>query len=590
MSTSVIFDQRPGVSKRRPVDNQDFMAVILVGYGDNLYPFNQGTNVVSKAMLPIGNVPIINSVVDWVLVSGLRDILIIVPPPFYTSVAEHISEHYSMATHPKARIEIRRTTEGEKEDDEEQSENTHRASSGLVQREGTARLLRRFKNWIRTDFVLLPCDLSPPVSLPLTSILDRHRSSPDAVLTSVFYEPTESVKDGEEKILVAMDKETDELLLIQPLEGMEDDLELRSALINSHPTLSLTTRLSDAHIYVLRRTVLDLLSTRRSKDLDSMREQVIPWLIKGGWQKGLGRRWAPILNPPQKDPFAAALARSTTSDPASSAFSTISPESSPHFSHVPLPSSKNPRSASASTESNGSNSMQNSMLIDPEEPIKMTHQKGVIGWKCKVIVSAPQPVAVATAGAAAAGTAKGGKQQQGKDKTPPAEPDYLIRSNTLAGYWELNRRFLRTLASSAKATFSGGSSINSNNNSNAIATRAAGLINEEAVGPAPAISPAAQISPDSLIGEGTRVGEKASIKKCIIGRHCVIGKNAKLTGCVLWDFVTVEENARIENTIICSNGRIGEKSQIKDCEFGTGFEAKPGAILKGERLVAGQEA
>ncbi|WVF69850.1 hypothetical protein IAT40_004631 [Kwoniella sp. CBS 6097] len=577
MSTSVIFDQRPGVSKRRPVDNQDFMAVILVGYGDNLYPFNQGTNVVSKAMLPIGNVPIINSVVDWVLLSGLRDILIIVPPSFYTSVAEHISEHYSMATHPKARIEIRRTTEGEKEDDEEQSENTHKGSSGIIQREGTARLLRRFKNWIRSDFVLLPCDLSPPVSLPLTSILDRHRSSPDAVLTSVFYEPTESVKDGEEKILVAMDKETDELLLIQPLEGMEDDLELRSALINSHPTLSLTTRLSDAHIYVLRRTVLDLLSTRRSKDLDSMREQVIPWLIKGGWQKGLGQRWAPILNPPQKDPFTAALARSTTSDPTSSAFSTISPESSPHYSHVPLPSS-NRTPISASTESNGSNSMQNSMLIDPEEPVKMTQKKDVIGWKCKVIVSAPQPIAAP----AAPPKGSGKHQQQNKEKTPPAEPDYLIRSNTLAGYWELNRRFLKTLAGSAKATFSG--------NTNANATRAAGLTSDEAPGPAPAISPAAQISPDSLIGEGTRVGERASIKKCIIGRHCVIGKNAKLTGCVLWDFVTVEENTRIENTIICSNARIGEKSQIKDCEFGTGFEAKPGAVLKGERLVAGQEA
>lgn len=51
----------------------------------------------------------------------------------------------------------------------------------------------------------------------------------------------------------------------------------------------------------------------------------------------------------------------------------------------------------------------------------------------------------------------------------------------------------------------------------------------------------AQISPDSLIGGSTRVAEKASIKKCVVGRHCVIGKGAKLTGCVLWDFVVVEE-------------------------------------------------
>lgn len=55
------------------------------------------------------------------------------------------------------------------------------------------------------------------------------------------------------------------------------------------------------------------------------------------------------------------------------------------------------------------------------------------------------------------------------------------------------------------------------------------------------ISSLAQISPDSAIGESTRVAEKTSIKKCVIGRHCVIGKGAKLTGCVLWDFVVIEE-------------------------------------------------
>ncbi|WWC59419.1 uncharacterized protein I303_101975 [Kwoniella dejecticola CBS 10117] len=573
MSTSVLFDQSQGV--RRAVDNQDFMAVILVGYGENLYPFNQGTNVVSKALLPIGNVPIINSVVDWVFAAGLRDVLIIVPPSFYNAVAEHVTEHYSMATHPRARIDIKRTSEGEKDDDDESSE----ANSKAGGRDGTARLLRRFKNWIRTDFVLLPCDLSPPSSLPLTSILDKHRSSPDAVLTSVFYEPPESVKDGEEKVLVAVDKKSDELLLIQPLESLGDDLELRMALINSHPTLSLTTRLSDAHIYVLRRTVLDLLSTRRTKDLDSMREQVIPWLNKGGWQKGLGRRWAPILNPPRKDPFAAALARSTTTNPSSSPYSTLSPGSSPSSEHAALP----PTTPASSGSRSGSqdDSMLNSMIIDPEEDVKASTRKDVVGWKCKVIICAPTtPATPATAQASNSASGQNqGKGQKGKAVVPEVEPDYLIRANSLAGYWELNRRFLKSLSLNGM-----------NGTSKMVMPKQNQASVEDATGSTPAISPQSQISPDSLIGEGTRVAERASIKKCIIGRHCNIGKGAKLTGCVLWDFVTVEENARIENTIICSNGRIGEKSQTKDCEFGTGFEAKPGAILKGEKLVAGQEA
>jgi dTDP-glucose pyrophosphorylase len=37
----------------------------------SLYPFNEGTNVVSKALLPVGNVPIISHVLDWVLDGGI---------------------------------------------------------------------------------------------------------------------------------------------------------------------------------------------------------------------------------------------------------------------------------------------------------------------------------------------------------------------------------------------------------------------------------------------------------------------------------------------------------------------------------------
>ncbi len=127
-----------------------------------------------------------------------------------------MSENYSISSHPRARIDLKRYNDGEREEDEERSEIT---SMGIGarggRREGTARLLRRFKNSIRvsggppwleegvlmrvtdqTDFVLLPCDIVPPKSLSLSSILDNHRLKPDAVLTSVLYEPVEAIRDG----------------------------------------------------------------------------------------------------------------------------------------------------------------------------------------------------------------------------------------------------------------------------------------------------------------------------------------------------------------------------------------------------------
>jgi translation initiation factor eIF-2B subunit gamma len=155
-----------------------------------------------------------------------------------------------------------------------------------------------------------------------------------------------------------------------------------------------------------------------------------------------------------RDPLASALARSTTSAQGTSITYPTPPPASPIIEDIETPV----------------------LPKLPQEP-----------WQCQVIITAPP--------------------------TPPnakAESDYLIRVNSLAGYWELNRRFIRSLAGSSRPTDD-------------------------------LISPSAQISPDSLLGEGTRVGERASVKKCIVGRHCVIGKGAKLTGCILWDFVTVEE-------------------------------------------------
>jgi translation initiation factor eIF-2B subunit gamma len=81
--------------------------------------------------------------------------------------------------------------------------------------------------------VLLPCDVVPPSEMTLASILDKHRASPEAILTSVLYEPIEAVKEGEEKLLVGLSEETEEVLVIHPLEGMDEDMDLRMELITS---------------------------------------------------------------------------------------------------------------------------------------------------------------------------------------------------------------------------------------------------------------------------------------------------------------------------------------------------------------------
>lgn len=227
----------------------------------------------------------------------------------------------------------------------------------------------------------------------------------------------------------------------------------------------------------------------------------------------IGTRCLPgsVLNPPRRDPFAAALARSTMAPPSSSSHLYDLSASSPSSDHVPsfpptVPTSPRQDSPSSMSGSAAFSAAAGAMAAFPS---KKSSKKAT--WKCQYVLAVPPAVEAEPAG-------KGNK-----GKAPAAaEPHYLIRANSLAGYWELNRRFLRTMPP-------------------VISTPAPAIASIDGTAQAPLITPTAQISPDSLLGEGTRVGDRASIKKCVVGRHCNIGRGAKITGCVLWDFVTVEE-------------------------------------------------
>lgn len=80
----------------------------------------------------------------------------------------------------------------------------------------------------------MPCDLTVPSNLALSSLTNRHRNQPGSLVTSLWYEKSElelKDPDGQEAVLVAYDKEGEQLLMVQPLEAMEDDLSLRMSLL-----------------------------------------------------------------------------------------------------------------------------------------------------------------------------------------------------------------------------------------------------------------------------------------------------------------------------------------------------------------------
>jgi translation initiation factor eIF-2B subunit gamma len=87
---------------------------------------------------------------------------------------------------------------------------------------------------VQADFIVLPCDITLPSTITLSALINRHRNQLGSLVTSLWYEKAElelKDPDGPQAVLVAYDKHQEELLMVQPLEALEDDLALRMSLL-----------------------------------------------------------------------------------------------------------------------------------------------------------------------------------------------------------------------------------------------------------------------------------------------------------------------------------------------------------------------
>ncbi|GAB1288798.1 Eukaryotic translation initiation factor 2B, subunit 3 [Apodemus speciosus] len=140
------------------------------------------------------------------------------------------------------------------------------------------------------------------------------------------------------------------------------------------------------------------------------------------------------------------------------------------------------------------------------------------------------------------------------------------------------------------------------------------------------IHPSAQIAnkhlvgADSLIGPDAQVGEKSSIKRSVIGSSCVIRDRVTISNCLLMNSVTVEEgyglqrpceqwagylpkvlraremlrttlgkSSSIHGSVICNNAVIETGAEIKDCLIGSGQRIEAKAKRMNEVIVGNDQ-
>ncbi|KAL8278894.1 hypothetical protein RQP46_008765 [Phenoliferia psychrophenolica] len=510
-----------------------FRAVILCGYGSDLYPLIEPTSGHSdddegarsdgggaarlkrapgqvKALLPVAGKRMVDWVLDSVENAGVYDILVLSPDSLSGPLAHHLrarraSLSAGMSSSPSsAKVELEEVPED-------------------IARAGTVGIVRwaAERDFIKTDFILLPCDLllSPGGTAPiisLASLLDRHRAD-DNLLTTLFYERAagavvEARKDGPSEILTVFDAKTSTLLDIREMDEFDaEDVPLRTSLLSRFPSPTLSTALLPSQIYIMSSFILPLLSSpiheRRIRHMENLRE-LAAWISRLAWRNG--GRDAVGYRPPRlvQREDGIAMGRSTTLLPVGSAIGQRGAESMPQTgANTPALNAHRP----------GTNPW--------EEVEKEQYQKGakVPGGGCKIVLWR-------------------------------ASDGWCGRGNTVAGWVEMNRAALKLLPPSAAATNT---------------------------------PPGVFISPDSFLHSTVygNLGEKVGLKRCIIGKGSVIGKGSKLTNVVVMENAVVGENVKLENCVLSNGAQVRDRAILKDCELGRDVVVDADTQLKGEQLV-----
>ncbi|KAI8340751.1 nucleotide-diphospho-sugar transferase [Chlamydoabsidia padenii] len=250
--------------KTKHVRHSEFQAVILAGYGSSnrLYPISEDDNL-PKALLPVGNKPMIAYTLDWLEKAGIYDVIVIIQTTgnAQQKLSGYLSRNYTGSVHCNV--------VGVEEDCE------------------TAEALRAIKDKIDRDFLVLPCDLM--TELNPKEFLDQHRVN-GSTMTALFYEPSNlepASKDDELLPYVGIEP-TRDALVYKANRSDEEDFSMRMSLLTKFPRVRIHTDLQDAHLYIFKRWVIDMVADKES--IASISDDLIPMLVKCQYQKKMVER------------------------------------------------------------------------------------------------------------------------------------------------------------------------------------------------------------------------------------------------------------------------------------------------------------
>ncbi|CAG9785016.1 unnamed protein product [Diatraea saccharalis] len=149
---------------------------------------------------------------------------------------------------------------------------------------GTANSLKHISGLVNTDLLVVSGDLI--TSINLNEVLNLHRKH-DASLTTLFFNngpeewielPGLKTKVKPDRDLVCIDKETERLVFLASASDFEENVSIPRILLKKFDNISLYSRLLDAHVYVMKKWILNYIT--ESDKFTSLKGELIPHIIK----------------------------------------------------------------------------------------------------------------------------------------------------------------------------------------------------------------------------------------------------------------------------------------------------------------------
>ncbi|XP_057300088.1 translation initiation factor eIF-2B subunit gamma-like [Hydractinia symbiolongicarpus] len=248
----------------------EFQPVILAGgEGSKMYPL---TEDIPKCLLPIGNMPMIWYVVNYLERYGFQDFIVIVRQ----NAAQKVHQSLQTLCAENSKFELVQIP-----DDDDV---------------GTADSLRLLKDKVKSDLIIVSCDTI--TDAPLNCLVDMHRTY-DASLTVMMSNRVELQLDRE-TTAASKNKQRDplsgirDIVSIHPNENRllffqnEGDLEqenisIKKSTLKRYPRMKLKTDLVDSHLYIMKKWLLDYLVNYEKPE--SIKSDFIPHVIQKQFSK-----------------------------------------------------------------------------------------------------------------------------------------------------------------------------------------------------------------------------------------------------------------------------------------------------------------